>query len=80
MCIPTNESNSVDVVAELTDNPVPRCGMSLVVVNLLQDQEEGAVLFNHIEFVVCEDIILIASVEDPDCLAVVTISRWVHAT
>ena len=78
MCIPSNESKGVDVVTELTYNVIPRCGISLVGEHLVQDQEVGAVLFNHIEVVLSEHIVITRIVVDPDCLAVVAISRWVQ--
>ena len=78
LCIPTDESNGLNVVTALTDIVIPRCGIALVVEHLVQDQEIRTVLSNHIEILVCEHIIFITSVEDPDCLAVVAVSRWVH--
>jgi len=54
--------------------------MALVAVQLMQDQEVGAIFLDYIEVIISEDVVLTRDMKDPDCLAVVTINRWVHVT
>lgn len=75
-----HQSAGIDVVTEFTDNPIPRCCISLVAVQLMQDQEVGAIFLDYIEVIISKDIIFTRDMEDPDCLAVVTINRWIDAT